>query len=77
MGDLNYPEIDWTMHQPAPLATFEVHQFKDCVDNNFLVQHIRQPTREDNILDLVLSNEPGLVTDIEVVDCLSFSDHKW
>jgi len=43
---------------------------------SFLLQHIRQPSREDNILDLVLSNEPGLVTYVEVVDCLSSSDHS-
>ena len=76
MGDLNYPEIDWDTHQPAPQAAIEVQQFMDCVDGNFLLQHIRQPTRKDNILDVALTNEPGLVSDVEVVDCLSTSDHN-
>jgi hypothetical protein len=31
MGDLNYPEIDWDTHQPAPHAAIEVQQFMDCV----------------------------------------------
>jgi ribonuclease P/MRP protein subunit RPP40 len=40
------------------------------------VQFVDEPTREDHILDVVLSNEPGLVTRISTDSPFSTSDHS-
>jgi endonuclease/exonuclease/phosphatase family metal-dependent hydrolase len=62
MGDFNYPGINW--------ETFESNNhgqaFRDLVMENFLIQHVREPTRESNVLDLVLSSNDGMVENLEV-----------
>ena len=51
-------------------------RFRDCIEDNFFTQYVNRPTRNGNILDLVLSNEPDLVGALEVMDCLARSDHN-
>ena len=41
-----------------------------------LKQHVRQPTRGANLLDIVASSDPKLVRDVFVVDCGRASDHN-
>ena len=41
-----------------------------------LEQHVRQPTRGANLLDIVASSDPGIVRDVNVVDCDCVSDHR-
>ena len=43
IGDLNYPEIDWSMKTTTgPVQEQEfLHSFMDC----FLWQHVKEPTR--------------------------------
>jgi exonuclease III len=40
-----------------------------------LEQHVHQPTREGNLLDIVASSDSGLVRDVRVIDCSEVSDH--
>jgi hypothetical protein len=72
MGDFNYPGINW--------ETFESNNhgqaFRDLVMENFLIQHVREPTRESNVLDLVLSSNDGMVENLEVKEHLGNSDHN-
>ena len=51
MRDLNYGEIDWL----ATDATKEGKDFLNLCNDCFLTQHVTKPTREHNILDLILS----------------------
>ena len=37
----------------------------DSLDDNFLVQHITTPTRGNAILDLVITDEADMISDIE------------
>ncbi len=46
------------------------------VGDSFLTQVITQPTRENNILDLVLVSDLDLVRDCEVGEKLGGSDHN-
>jgi len=39
-------------------------------------QHVLQPTRSNSILDLVLTREPHLVSNVEVMEHLGNSDHN-
>ena len=46
------------------------------VQDTFLVQHVTVPTRGDNILDLVLSSEQGMIEELKVIEHLANSDHN-
>ena len=70
MGDFNLPGINWqtvTALAPGSRLTQFIH-------DNSLKQHVSQPTRQLNILDLVITTEDDLVGDLEVLDKLS--DHN-
>ena len=73
-GDFNFPGWKW--------STLEVqncnypalhHQFGDMLDDNGLSQLVEEPTRNNNTLDLVLTNNPTLVSEVYVVP--GISDH--
>ncbi len=48
----------------------------EFVNDNFLTQWVKEPTRGDNILDLVLTTEDDIVSDLRVGEELGSSDHK-
>ena len=75
-GDFNIPQWDWhnMCFKPHPKYIDEHQSFIDSLYDLGLQQMVLEPTRENNILDLVLSNAPDLVTRIEVVPGLS--DHS-
>ena len=49
------------------------HQFGDLLDDKGMTQLINEPTRNTNILDLVLINNPTLVSEVTVIP--GISDH--
>ena len=63
MGDFNYPGIKWMGGHSAD-ASVECERFRDCVEDNFFTQYENSPTRDGNILDLVLCNEPDLIENL-------------
>lgn len=72
MGDFNYGDIDWKLER----ATGKAGDFIDIVHDCFLSQHVKDHTREDSILDLVLSTEPGLVEELRIESPVANSDHN-
>ncbi|GAB0202744.1 hypothetical protein GRJ2_002740000 [Grus japonensis] len=58
MGDFNHPDICW---RDNAAECKEPKKFLECVDDNFLLQVIEEPTRRGAMLDLVLTNKEGLV----------------
>jgi len=50
-------------------------EFCNCLEDNFLVQHVTTPTRKDNIFDLVITDEPDMITDVTDLGALGTSDH--
>jgi hypothetical protein len=42
----------------------------------FLCQHVRNPTRDKNILDLVITTDPGMVENVEIKEHLGNGDHN-
>ena len=46
------------------------------MEDNFLMQMIREPMRGAAPLDLLFTNREGLVGDIKVGGCLKQSDHN-
>ena len=72
LGDFNFSGIDWKNQ----LSDNESEDFLEVVQDSFLYQFINSPTRGNNILDLVLSNNENLVKDVGIGDELGNSDHK-
>ena len=78
-GDFNYKEINWD-NEYAPSdkqnQTLFIRGLQDC----YLYQHVTEPTRHrdnetPNILDLVLSSEESMISDLDYLPPLGESDH--
>jgi len=73
MGDYNYPDIDW---EDNVGTTMNSREFLECLEEGFLTQHVRELTRGAACLDLVISRDPDLVMDVEVIGNFANSDHS-
>jgi len=73
MGDFNYGGIDWHTSQATEAPA---QQFLDCLEDCFLTQHVTEPTREDSLLDFVITNELDMIDNINIGGQFSTSDHN-
>jgi hypothetical protein len=78
MGDFNYKGLNWSsrMDDIGGVPSVEGRLFQECIEDNFFTQHVLEPTRDGNILDLVISSHPDLVSNVQVISCLKNSDHN-
>ena len=79
-GDFNYPGIDWSTVSSSMPPENPINLFLDTLNDCFLHQHILCPTRyrvgtTPSILDLVITNEEGMISCVEYLPGLSSSDH--
>ena len=76
-GDFNLPCIDWRTESLKCSCKFKVmyEDFMDRIQNFNLQQMVTTPTRQENILDLFLTNTPSLVQNTETLPSLGTSDH--
>ncbi|PKU46943.1 glycerol kinase [Limosa lapponica baueri] len=72
VGDFNYPDICWKGYTARNIQS---KRFLHCIDDNFLMQLVEEPTRREALLDLLLTDKEGLVEDIKVEGNLGCSDH--
>ena len=80
VGDFNYPRIDWE-NEHVDENSDVVGPFLNELQSNFLHQHITKPTRyrdgqQPHLLDLILTNEEGMINDISHNPPLGESDHE-
>ena len=66
-GDFNYPNINW---ENGKCSSHGASYFMEGIRDYFLHQHVTDPThhrpnQEANILDLVLTNEEGMVSQLD------------
>ena len=74
-GDFNFPGWDWQTSSLKPCAQMALHtEFKDLLDDIGLTQHICEPTRRENILDLVATNMPDQINRVKIIP--GISDHE-
>ncbi len=72
VGDFNMPEIDWTNYS----SPSKYQQFLDVLADKSLDQMVDFPTHiRGNMLDLLLTNCPDRVVNIENIGNLANSDH--
>ena len=50
--------------------------FINCLEDNFLTQHVMEATRNESVLDLVITNEPDIIQEIEMLGKFATSDHN-
>ena len=73
MGDFNHPNICWRDNTAGHKQS---RRFLECIDDNFLSQALDEPMRRGALLDLVLTNEEGLVRNVKLKGSLGCSDHE-
>ncbi len=71
IGDFSCPNNDWASMN----GDREGNRFIEMAEDAFLTQTVTQPTRENNIFDLVFTSDPDLVRDLKVDEKLGGSDH--
>ena len=82
VGDFNYPGIDWNRSTTTgeDTNTNQEYQFLETVRDTYLYQHVTENTRgrgtdTPHLLDLVLTNEEGMIEQVEHEAPLGKSDH--
>ena len=72
MGDFNHGRIQWKSQQSTGS---EDQKFLNLVQDSFLTQHVLEPTRVENILDIVLSSQKEFIDNVRICEPLGCSDH--
>ncbi|KAM6364410.1 uncharacterized protein J5M81_015706 [Pluvialis apricaria] len=73
VGDFNFPDVCWKYYTAEREQS---RRFLECVEDNFLTQLVKEPTRGSALLDLLFVNREGLVGDVKVGGRLGHSDHE-
>ena len=73
MGDFNHGNIKWDTLQNTGV---EDSTFLCLVQDNFLTQHVLEPTRAGRALDIVLSSPKEFVDNVVIQEPLGSSDHN-
>ena len=77
-GDFNFPGIQWPESKVSGGSQMDRTQARlliEIAEKFFLTQQINKPTRKDNILDLLFTNNGDAVRSY-TVETTIFSDHK-
>ena len=48
----------------------------ECINECFVTQHVNFLTTDKSVLDLVVSSDPDIVSDVQVLGSFESSDHK-
>ena len=81
MGDFNFPNIDWCNHTTNTSDNSLSAQFYFATQDAYMTQHVLKPTRyrkgqASSVLDLVFTLDPNMVTDLEHLPPLGYSDYE-
>lgn len=72
-GDFNLLDVCWELHMAEKRQS---RRFLECIEDNFLLQLVNEPTRDGALLDLLFTNREGLVGDVVVGGHLGHSDQE-
>jgi len=81
VGDFNHPEIQWSEGAGNTQSNKnEAFKFLEATNDAYLYQHICEATRhqlrqESNVLDLLLTNEGDMISDLIMRPPIGKSDH--
>lgn len=71
-GDFNTPDLKWDDLETTNCSS-NSERFLEIIDEHGLTQLVKEPTRENNIIDLVLTNNDNIINNVKVVP--GISDH--
>jgi hypothetical protein len=73
---MNFPGWNWKENTLKPNSTApNLHtDFMDVLNNNALIKLVEEPTRQQNTLDLILTNHPGKVIRTDTIPGISNHD---
>ena len=75
-GDFNLPSINWDTNSLPSIPQYGTtinRKFLDIIENFNLTQVVKEPTREGNILDLLLTTYPDYISNVATIP--GMSDH--
>ena len=72
IGDFNLPELNWEFISAPNNSIYRM--FLDFFNDLGLPQFVNSPTQNNNILDLILSNDPLLISMMQIT-CLVRPQH--
>ena len=81
LGDFNLKEINWVnLSTTIVNENHPANKFLETIRDNYLYQHVNKPTRYrdgqvPSLLDLVMTNEEGMIEDMQFLPGLGKSDH--
>ena len=73
MGDFSHGNIKWDTLQSTDV---EDQQFMCLIQDNFLTQHVLEPTRGARVLNLILSSQKEFVDNVNIREQLCSSNHN-
>ena len=76
-GDFNLGHIDWISSSIIPgKPNVKRHQdLLDLIADHYLTQIVDKPTRNDTTLDLIITNYPSIVDNLETIQPIGEEDH--
>ena len=84
LGDLNFPHLKWNSYEDTVIPTIsggttedqiQAEKLLELTDSLFLEQLVVNPTRGNNILDLIFTNDENFISDISITKS-GISDHN-
>ena len=81
-GDFNFPQVNWSDPDCRKISAatndekIQLNKLLNLTDDFFLQQLVTQPTRNDNILDLVFTNITDSLFDCTISKHKTLSDHN-
>ena len=75
IGDFNLPNLDWSRTNSDSAYDFKSLEFLDFINDYGFAQLITEPTRLSNTLDLLLVNDPLIISDFTLDASFCTSDH--
>ena len=75
-GRVNSASVPLCTPSDSGSAAVEAHCFYQTLEDNFVSQHVDFCTRDDAILDLVITDEPHMVDSMSDLGLFTGSDHK-
>ena len=73
-GDFNAPDLKWNDFEPTTNCSFNSERLLKIIDDPGLTQLVKEPTRNDNIIDLVLTNNDNIINNVRVIPGISDRD---
>jgi len=72
VGDFSHPDVCWKRNT---VSYEQSRRLLECIEDKFISQVMDSPTRQDAILDLLVTNASELIANVKIEGSLSYSDH--